>query len=856
MFKSLKLNSRYSSDKNNIVDEFFNPILRIAKKYDRTSAYFSSKALALYSQGLEFFAKKGNKFRLIISQEISQDDYELIKKGYFLRTQIKDKMLSSLDEKISLSEEKNLSNLAYLISIGIIDIKFAFVKEGIFHEKCGIFYDEEGNVITFNGSLNETEAAISRNYESFHVYPSWIDNNNFYKNSITDSIEHFEELWSKKNNEIIVIDAEEIILNKIGQFNKNRIIIDTIYLKNNSVILDVDNENKVFIYLNYDNWQNFMNYPFFKINIKFRVDFYKNNYIYLKDLSINNYKKISNLLNANLLNHGINYFESQRFKNYIERKNLHINSRIKVGTSIKNKEESIKEKFLLYENNLKKLMLRQLRHQQAWDSFFMYAMKKSCNFSVPGSGKTASVLGTFAYLNASKEVNKIVVIGPKNCFESWIDEFIVCFGKEKLKCFDIQSDLSSENKRLILEHRNDFYNLILINYESLKAYGSVIKKIIKGNELLVFDEIHRIKKIDGVYSKVAINIAKNANYTVALTGTPIPNSYKDIYNTLNVLFGAEYQDFFGFTESALANPSEFEINSINQKIFPFFCRTTKKNLDVPQPNEDYIETLYSNKNENELFKLIYFKYRKSNFELFVRLLQLESNPEMLLEKIDLDDFKDMYNDWEEEIEKEFEFEDNSEKIKSLVASINQTTKWASCLSLIKKIIEQNKQVIIWCIFKKTMKKLQKDLSNLNISSEIICGETNLYQRKIILEDFKNKNFKILITNPHTLAESISLHKICHDAIYFEYSYNLVHLLQSKDRIHRLGLDSNQYTQWYFFNVFYKVNEISFSMSEKIYKRLKEKEERMIKAIENNYLESMTPDEEDLNIIFKDLKKIT
>lgn len=56
---------------------------------------------------------------------------------------------------------------------------------------------------------------------------------------------------------------------------------------------------------------------------------------------------------------------------------------------------------------------------------------------------------------------------------------------------------------------------------------------------------------------------------------------------------------------------------------------------------------------------------------------------------------------------------------------------------------------------------------------------------------------ILITNPHTLAESVSLHKKCHDAIYLEYSFNLTHMIQSRDRIHRLGLLENQYTQYYY-----------------------------------------------------------
>lgn len=29
--------------------------------------------------------------------------------------------------------------------------------------------------------------------------------------------------------------------------------------------------------------------------------------------------------------------------------------------------------------------------------------------------------------------------------------------------------------------------------------------------------------------------------------------------------------------------------------------------------------------------------------------------------------------------------------------------------------------------------------------------------------------QVLLTTPHTLAESVSLHSVCHDAIYFEYS---------------------------------------------------------------------------------------
>lgn len=106
---------------------------------------------------------------------------------------------------------------------------------------------------------------------------------------------------------------------------------------------------------------------------------------------------------------------------------------------------------------------------------------------------------------------------------------------------------------------------------------------------------------------------------------------------------------------------------------------------------------------------------------------------------------------------------------------------------------------------------------------------------------------------HTLAESVSLHNKCHDAIYFEYSYNLVHLLQSKDRIHRLGLPDGQYTQYYFLEEQYVTNDGEpFSLDEKIYDRLREKEQIMLDAIENNVLEKGSTTQEDLDIIFKDI----
>jgi len=50
---------------------------------------------------------------------------------------------------------------------------------------------------------------------------------------------------------------------------------------------------------------------------------------------------------------------------------------------------------------------------------------------------------------------------------------------------------------------------------------------------------------------------------------------------------------------------------------------------------------------------------------------------------------------------------------------------------------------------------------------------------------------LLVTNPASTSESVSLHQSCHNAIYLDRTYDCALFLQSIDRIHRLGLRAGQ-----------------------------------------------------------------
>lgn len=582
----------------------------------------------------------------------------------------------------------------------------------------------------------------------------------------------------------------------------------------------------------------------------------ENKLFFRKEIGYIKYKKIIEIIEKYSSKNNIDFHVSKEVEEYIQKREIYINERSRVGLGIKSQTEEILEKYNSYRAVIDSQMVRKLREKQAWDSFFMFAMRKSANFSVPGSGKTSSVYGVFSFLSYKGLVDKIVMIGPRSSFISWKDEFYNCFGnKRKLELFNIQDYSNSRDKKNALLYKAVHKkNLLLFNYESLDSILEEVKNIIDDKTLLVFDEVHKVKNPNGKRAKNALKISYNARYTIALTGTPLPNSYLDIKNLLHILYHEEYNDFFGFGDAQLRIPSEYDIENINKKIKPFFCRTTKKQLEVPEVNPDIILPCKLSDKENKIFNILLLKYAKNKLALIIRLLQLESNPKMLLKAIseNQEDFSAILDTTSDP--EDIDYVDYSQDIKDLINSFGKTEKFNSCIQQVEQLNSEGKSVIIWCIFVDSIRQLASQLEKEGISTGVIFGSTSEEERKNILNKFKEKEIDVLITNPHTLAESVSLHSVCHDAIYYEYSYNLVHLLQSKDRIHRLGLKEGQYTQYYFLqSIFVTRDGFEYSLDQKIYQRLLEKEKIMLDAIDEDILESLGSIEDDIEVIFKDLK---
>ena len=614
---------------------------------------------------------------------------------------------------------------------------------------------------------------------------------------------------------------------------------------------ELDYDGALLLRMPRDKTDSFQSSSFYKLSLRRYVREILPDFVRFKPaLTYLDYKKVIVLCQKEADKRKIPLVVCDSLREYIENRELHIEIRSRLGMELKAHDPKLQERFENYRSIVDGEMARKLRDRQMWDSFFMCSMQKSANFSVPGSGKTASVLGMYAYLRKNGLVKRILVICPKNAFGSWIDEFSVCFNDiEPLRVLNIHNPIykNTKQRNTALQYDSGKCNLILVNYESVGSILDSLIQILDKQTLLVFDEVHKVKRVHGEYAENALQLSREACYVVAMTGTPIPNSYSDIYNLLHILFSHEYDEFFDFTVPMLRNPGTSDIKMINDKLQPFFCRTTKDQLGVPKANNDVLCVGNAKPEENQLLRILQMKYRKNKLALLVRILQMESNPKLLLQSLDLADFAYLLDDSVQA--SEIDYADYGNEVKALIDSCGRTTKFQRCIDLAISLVGQYKTVIIWCMFVDSIQHLSDTLAKNGIQTRCIYGEVPLEERQQILSDFRNGNIQVLLTNPHTLAESVSLHSVCHDAIYFEYSYNLVHLLQSKDRIHRLGLPDTQYTQYYFHQLFYQTEDGPWSLGESIYKRLKTKEKTMLDAIDNHVLETMPTSEEDLNIIF-------
>lgn len=221
-FRTLVLPRTMATSDSIFSRDFYLPILSRSVKYCRGVGYFTSGWLSNNIIGVSSLVENGGTMSLIASVNLNKEDWDAVVLGdqaitdQFLYQELK----KSVVEMFATASVEVLSMLSWLIADKKLSIKIARpIKklDGDFHDKFGFFEDDSGDIISFNGSYNET-AKGERNYDSIKIFKSWESGQEDF---VQDDRNKFERIWSGQECNLKVYTIPESILSDIIKYSEH-----------------------------------------------------------------------------------------------------------------------------------------------------------------------------------------------------------------------------------------------------------------------------------------------------------------------------------------------------------------------------------------------------------------------------------------------------------------------------------------------------------------------------------------------------------------------------------------------------------------------------------------------------------
>ncbi len=392
------------------------------------------------------------------------------------------------------------------------------------------------------------------------------------------------------------------------------------------------------------------------------------------------------------------------------------------------------------------------------------------SFSVPGAGKTTEALAFF-FFNAKPE-DKLLVVAPKNAFGAWEEQIQDCTNNPELQFVRLRGGYNAIDRML-----RDQPRFMLITYQQYARVADLINRYLEQFSVFMYlDESHRIKSgIQGVTPEAILSSCTLPERKLILSGTPMPQSISDLIPQFAFLYPDKPTD----------------IDSVVSQIKPVYVRTTKAELGLPEVYRKTI-SLDMSPLQREIYKSLKSEIKRqlipmlsdaSKFSLrelgkrITKVVQFVSNPSLLASDLD------------------YVFD---EKMGELLARTDGPKIDYACKRALE-LASQGKKVIIWSQFVRNVEIISDRLKFLGadfIHGGVDAGDEdeNDTREWKIKQFHENPDKMVLVANPAAASEGISLHKVCHNAIYVDRSFNAAHYLQSEDRIHRLGLLPDQHPE--------------------------------------------------------------
>lgn len=492
---------------------------------------------------------------------------------------------------------------------------------------------------------------------------------------------------------------------------------------------------------------------------------------------------------------------------------------------------------------------RELRPFQKRDLAKVLSLEHGANFSVPGAGKTAVTYALYENERRRGRVDRLLAVAPLSAFEAWEDEAQRCFDTPpNVRRFDGQIAWDAE--------------VLLINYQRLKEpyFEEIASWALEGRAHVVLDEAHRMKRGElGEWGRACLALAHVAERRDILTGTPAPHSPQDFVALLDFLWPNQARRILPAT-ALHPEPPPGAIELVSEALEPLFVRTTKSELGLRAPKL-HVELVPLEGLQLGIYDALRNRYAgmfdlsradrtllAQMGEVTMYLLEAATNPALLTGRTpDQGAIPFRYPSLAVPV---------GADLAVLVASYHRheiPLKFKKLATIVEENARAGRKTLVWSNFVGNLLALERLLARHKpalVYGGIPIMETappGVRTRETELSRFRSDaDCFVLLANPAAIGEGISLHEVCHDAIYVERTFNAGQYLQSVDRIHRLGLPPDVET-----NVTFLLT--TGTIDEQVDQRVAAKATRLSAMLDDPDLVTMAlPDEDEYGEAIEDL----
>ena len=496
---------------------------------------------------------------------------------------------------------------------------------------------------------------------------------------------------------------------------------------------------------------------------------------------------------------------------------------------------------------------RELRSFQLRDAAKLLGLSHGANFSVPGAGKTTVAYVVYEAERHAGRVERLLVVAPLSAFEAWQTEGNDCFAPGKRPVVGTFNDTIPEG-----------VEVLVVNYHRLAANLDALSGWVREKPTLVLlDEAHRMKAgRSGQHGSACLDLAFAAARRDVLSGTPSPQSTNDFVALYDYLWPGQAWRILP-ADALGASPSIAAFDRVFERTEPLFVRTTKDELDLP-PVDNKPVSIPLGGIQRAIYKALRDRYAGSlkvsmhdrsklayMGTIMMYLLEAASNPQLLALG-------------SRNVPGEFAHPplpvQPGTRLWDLVAGYSNyetPPKFLRVAEMVKENAQRNRKTLIWSNFVANLEGLKRWLDDYQPAivhggvPSVASVPNAPLTREMELARFRNDDdCQVLLANPAAMSEGVSLHQVCHDAIYFERTFNAGQYLQSLDRIHRLGLRPDEETR-------VRVLITEQTIDQVINQRLADKVTRMSHELNDRRLVAMAlPDEEDVGLPLDEDEDVT